>query len=107
MVRLLRTFGLIISSKPRFLHYLKKNLDESPRLENRVDTNFNPISAGTNATSIPKEAIVVDSADTNIQLSDSTLWGSASDTQYHASSLLFSITNGASLTYTFEGVAIW
>jgi len=85
----------------------QKNLDESPRLENRVDTNFNPISAGTNATSVPKEAIIVDSADPSIQFSNSTLWESVTDTQYYASTILFTTKNGASLTYTFEGVAIW
>ena len=84
------------------------NLYGLPRLENRFGTGFDPIWTGTNVTNIPKEAIIVDSTDTNIRLSDTSQWGSTmSTTQFYAGSLLWTTKKGASLSYTFEGVAIW
>ena len=64
---------------------------------------------GTNAANVPKEAIVVDDTDTNIRLSSPSLWNSITTmgARYYGQKLLFTTTNGASLSYTFEGVAIW
>ena len=79
-----------------------------PRLENRSGTGFDPIWTGTNATNVPKEAIIVDDTDANIRLSNTSLWSATpSSPVYYAQSSLYTTTNGASLSYTFEGVAIW
>ena len=78
------------------------------RLDNRFGTGFDPIWTGTNVTNVPKEAIIVDDRDTNIRLSNTSLWGvTTSNAQYYADSLLYTTAHGASLSYTFEGVAIW
>ena len=83
------------------------NFINPPRLENWSDTGFDPIWAGTNATGVPKEAIIVTNADRNIQWSDVNLWGARQDVQYYSPGLRSTTTNGTSLTYVFEGVAIW
>jgi len=84
-----------------------KPLDKPPRVESRVGTGNIPMWAGTNATNVPKEAKVVDNTDTNIRLSDISLWDARHSTRYYAPGLLVATKRGASLTYTFEGVAIW
>jgi hypothetical protein len=108
MVRMLRISGWTISSKPRRLRYLEeKCLDALHRLEVRAGTGIEPMWAGTNATNVPKEAIVVDNADANIRLSDISLWDTEQQTRFYSPSSLVATKRGASLNYTFEGVAIW
>ena len=87
--------------------FVTVNIQTPPRLENWAGTGFDPIWAGTNATGVPKEAIIVDNADPSIKWSDVALWGARQDVQYYSPGLRFTTTNGASLTYVFEGVAIW
>ena len=104
---MLRTSGSIISSKPRLLHCLQKTLIvyTSSRLENAAGTGFDPIWAGTNATKVPKEAKIVDSADPKIQWSGN--WDASSNARFYSPSSRHTRQNGASMTYTFEGVAVW
>ena len=84
-----------------------KPIYKPPRVESRAGTSTNPKLAGTNATAVPKEAAVIDNTDTNIELSDTSLWDRRRSTRYYSPRLLVATKRGASLTYTFEGVAIW
>ena len=77
----------------------------TPRLENTAGTGFDPMWAGTNATNVPKEAIIVNSADTNIHYNPP--WNASSTAKAYSPSERHTVQNGATLTYTFEGVAIW
>lgn len=85
----------------------EKYLDKLPRLEARAGTGIDPMWTGTKATNIPKEAIIVDNADANIRLSNISLWDARQATRFYSPSSLVATKRGASLTYTFEGVAIW
>lgn len=109
LVKVLRTSGSIISSKPRFPHFHHKKVIvyTSLRLENTAGTGFDPIWAGTNATNVPKEAIVVNNADSNVRFSDNPTWNASSNARFYSPSTRHTRKNGASVTYTFEGVAIW
>ena len=108
MVKVLQTFGWIISSKHDFYATSKRTRYDGPsRVENTAGTGFDLIWAGTNATNVPKEAVIVDSMDSNIRLSNTSQWVASTDARFYSPNLLYTIKNGASLTYTFEGVAIW
>jgi hypothetical protein len=86
-----------------------KYLGGPPRLENTLGTGFDPMLAGPNGTNIPQEAIVVFNTDTNVRPANTSLWKFSSDiARYHSpQGSLFTTTNGASLSYKFDGVAIW
>jgi hypothetical protein len=56
---------------------------------------------------VPKEAVIVDNSSPDIIFSSRPQWGSADDVQYYNRSLAFTTQTGASLSYSFDGVAIW
>jgi len=84
----------------------KKYLDKLPRLGVSAGTGIDPVLAGINATEVPKEAKVVNNVEANLQY-DTSLWKDRRATRFYSPSSLVTVTRGASLTYTFEGVAIW
>ena len=77
------------------------------RLENAAGAGFDPRNTGANATSIPQEAVVVEDTDSSIQYSPSFQWDMIRDVQYHGPTLMRTNQNGTSVTFTFEGIAVW
>ena len=77
------------------------------RVENSSGLGFVLLWAGPNAINVPKEAIVVDSSSPDIVFSNASQWGSVNDVQYYRRSLLYTTQAGASLDFSFNGVAIW
>jgi len=76
-------------------------------VENSSGQGFGLLWAGPNATSVPNEAIIVDNSSPDVVFSNPSQWGSADNVQYYRRSLSFTTQAGASLSYSFEGVAIW
>lgn len=62
---------------------------------------------GPNATYVPKEAVIVDKSSPDVVLFDPLQWDSADNVQFYKQSLWYTNTAGASLKYSFNGVAIW
>ena len=77
------------------------------RLENTARSGFNPLHSGTNATDVPQEAVIVEDTDSSIQYSPPYQWSVNRDIQFHGPNLSKTNQNGTSLTFTFEGVAVW
>ena len=77
------------------------------RVENSSGNGFDPLWAGPNATNVPKEAIIVDNSSPDIVFSTPSMWSSADDAQYYRRSLSYTTQAGASLSFSFDGVAIW
>ena len=76
-------------------------------IENSSGRGFDIISMGSNATSVPTQAVIVDDTSSEIVYQNDTLWHHASDARSLKRSLAVTITDGASLSYSFDGVAIW
>ena len=77
------------------------------RLENSSGNGFDPLWAGPNATNVPKEAIIVDNSSPDIVFSTPSMWSSFDDASYYRRSLSSTTQAGASLSFSFDGVAIW
>lgn len=77
------------------------------RVENRSGQGFDLQWAGPNATNVPKEAIIVDNSSPDIVYSNPSQWGNVDNVQFYRRSLSNTNTAGASLSYSFNGVAIW
>ena len=77
------------------------------RVENSFENGFDLLLAGPNATNVPKEAIFVDNTSPDVVFSDPSMWYSHSDTRYYNGSASQTTQAGASLTFSFDGVAIW
>lgn len=77
------------------------------RVENRSGRGFDLISSGPNAPNVPEEALTVDNNSPDIVFSDPSQWRRVDSVQYYRQGLSYTNVAGASLTYTFDGVAIW
>jgi len=77
------------------------------RIENDKNAGLDLLWAGPNATNVPKEAILVESLSQDIQLSNASQWSNTKNLQFYGPNAWQTNLHGASLTYTFEGVAIW
>ena len=77
------------------------------RITNDNNKGFDLLWAGPNATNIPKEAIIVESSNQDIQLSNPFQWTNTTDPRFYRLHTWYTNSHGASLKYTFEGVAIW
>ena len=77
------------------------------RVENSSGRGFDLLWAGPNATNVPKEAVIVDNSSPDIVFSNPSQWASADNVQFYKRSLWYTNTAGASLNYSFDGVAIW
>ena len=77
------------------------------RIENDNDKGFDLLWAGPNATNIPEEATLVESSNQDIQLTNPSEWKNTDDLRFYRRNTLYTNSGGASLKYTFEGVAIW
>ena len=77
------------------------------RVENSSGTGSDLRWAGPNATNVPKEAIIVDNSSQDIVFSNPSMWDSADSVQYYGGSESYTHQAGASLNFSFDGVAIW
>ena len=77
------------------------------RVEISSGNGFDLLWAGPNATNVPKEAIIVDNYSPDIVYSTPSMWSSVHDAQYYRESLSHTTQPGASLSFSFDGVAIW
>jgi len=68
---------------------------------------FDPLWAGPNATNVPKEADIVDNSSPDIVFSSQPRWDRVDSVQYYRQGLSYSNSAGASLSFSFDGVAIW
>ena len=76
-------------------------------IENSSGNGFDLLWAGPNAANVPKEAIIVDNSNPDIILSNASQWSSSNGVEYYRGSALTAIQAGASLSFSFDGVAIW
>lgn len=79
----------------------------SSSIGNQFGQGFDLLWAGPNATNVPKEAIIVDNTSPDIVYSNASQWGSPDNVQFYRRTLSNTNTAGASLSYSFNGVAIW
>ena len=77
------------------------------RVENSSGRGFDLLWEGPNATNVPKEAIIVDDTSPDIVLSNTSQWVSSSILDRYRKSELATSQPGASLDFSFIGVAIW
>jgi len=76
------------------------------RIENSSGAGFQLLSAGTNASNVPAQAITVDDSTQDIIIHQSN-WSYAPTVWAYAGSQLSTSKPGNSLSYAFDGVAIW
>ena len=94
---------------------LYSNLSQEPcfnsfaafRVENSSGQGFDLLWAGPNATNVPQEATIVDNQNQDVVLSNPFQWGRADGVQYYRGAMTWTTVAGASLNFSFDGVAIW
>ena len=78
------------------------------RIENLSGDGFDLLSAGPTAQNVPAQAVIVDNTDPAIIYNSKSLWLDFSDgIRDYRRSVSYTNTNGASLSYSFDGDAIW
>lgn len=77
------------------------------RIENRSGRGFDLLSAGPNATDVPQQAVVVDDNSPDIIFHNRSEWILSLEPVAFERTLFSSSVAGASLSYSFDGVAIW
>ena len=87
--------------------YFANNLAAS-RIENLSGDGFDLLSAGPTAQNVPAQAVIVDNTDPAIIYNSKSLWLDFSDgIRDYRRSVSYTNTKGASLSYSFDGDAIW
>ena len=78
------------------------------RIEILSGAGFNLLSAGPTAQDVPAQAAIVDNTDPAIIYHDKSQWLESSDgVRDYRRSVSYTTAQGASLSYSFDGVAIW
>ena len=78
------------------------------RIENSSGGGFDLISTGPTAQSVPAQAVIVDNLDPAIVYNTDSMWSKYSDGVLdYGRSVSSTFTPGASLNFSFDGVAIW
>ena len=80
------------------------------RIETSSEDGFDPLSIGPTAQDVPAQAIIVDNIDQAIIYHNQSLWSvpsSAISVSDYGGSVSWTWTPGASLSLSFDGVAIW
>jgi len=88
------------------LKYFAESVGAS-RIENSSGGGFDLLTTGPNAKTVPAQADVVDNTSLEIKLQNDFQWSLMSDDDAFGRSLTISTTPGASLSYSFDGIAIW
>ena len=74
---------------------------------NLFGQDFDTLNMGSNATSVPAHAVIVEDTSPEIIFHNDTQWSHVTDGRAFNQSLAVTTTYGASLSYSFDGVAIW
>ncbi len=85
------------------------NNPASSRIENSSGDGFDLLSAGPAAQNVPAQAVIVDNIDPAITYHNPSQWlgsGAISVGDY-GGSVSYTSTLDASLSFSFDGVAIW
>jgi len=77
------------------------------RIENSSGGGFDLLWAGPNATNVPREASIVDITPSDVVFSDASQWKYIIGGNLYGQSGLVTTTPGASLSFAFDGVAVW
>jgi len=78
------------------------------RIETSSGDGFDLLSAGPAAPSVPAQAVIVDNIDPAITYNTDSQWFKYSDgVSDYGRSVSSTFTPGASLSFSFDGVAIW
>ena len=78
------------------------------RIENLSGDGFDLLSAGPTAQNVPAQAVIVDNTDPAVIYHNKSQWLDYSDgVRDYRRSVSCTRTNGASLSYSFDGDAIW
>ena len=77
------------------------------RVENLSGNGFDLLWAGPNATNVPKEAIIVDNSNPDIVFHTPSLWVRHVSARYFGGTMVSTSQPETSLSFSFEGVAIW
>ena len=86
---------------------LFSNVSSAFRVENSFGNGFDTLWAGPNATNVPKEAIIVDNTSPDVVFSDPSMWSSGVYYSVYNKSVSYTTQAGASLSFSFDGIAIW
>ena len=77
------------------------------RIENSSGDSLDPLNAGPAAQNVPARAVTVDDSSPEVIYHDS-LWQHGLDyVHYYDRSVSYTDFRGSSLSYAFDGVAIW
>ena len=80
----------------------------APRIENPSGDPFDLLSAGPAAKSVPSQAVTVDDSSPDIIYHNESNWSRKIDSlRYYDSGISLVWIPGTSLSYSFDGVAIW
>ena len=94
---------LLHSSQGKYAHNLAAS-----RIENSSGDDFDLLSTGPTAQNVPAQAVIVDNVDPAIIYHNETYWSNFSYGRYdYGGSVSSTSTLGASLSFSFDGVAIW
>ena len=77
------------------------------RIENSSGDAFDLLSAGPTAQNVPAQAAIVDNTDPAILYLNEDHWMEYPDVRDYRGSASYGFTQGARLSYFFDGVAIW
>ena len=84
------------------------NTPATSRIENSSGDGFDLLSAGPTAQDVPAQALIVDNIDPAIIYHNESQWLKYSNgVRDYGRSLSITWTPGASLSFSFDGVAIW
>jgi len=89
-----------------FLHWCAEGLTAA-RIENSYGGGFDILSTGPTATDVPVQAVVVDDTSSDIVFQNYSRWFHREDITCSGRTVSFSKGGGTSLSYSFDGVAIW
>ena len=92
------------------LHPVPKTVSSQPhrfRIENSSGGGFDFISNGPNSPDVPAQAVTVDNTSPDIILQNASQWTLTADIACYEKTRWWSTIPGASLSYSFSGIAIW
>ena len=76
-------------------------------IENSSGGGFDLLNAGSNAKNVPKHAVIVDNNSLEIIYDNTSKWSHDSCLGCYERSFSWTVAIGGSLSYSFDGVAIW
>ena len=77
------------------------------RIENSSGRGYDLLSAGPTSPDVPAQAVTVDNTSPDIILGNASQWELTGDVGCYQKTRTWSRVHGASLSYSFSGVAIW